>query len=45
VPHRGKRNESSFLQHIAEKLAEVKGTTFDTVDKITSENALKLFKH
>jgi TatD DNase family protein len=43
VPHRGKRNESSYTLFIAEKLANLKGIDLTTVANITSENALKLF--
>jgi TatD DNase family protein len=43
VPHRGKRNESSYLKLIAEKLAELKGVSFETVDSITTKNAIALF--
>jgi TatD DNase family protein len=43
VPHRGKRNESSYLKLIAEKLAELKGVSFETVDSITTQNAIALF--
>lgn len=44
TPHRGKRNESSFLIHIAEKLAEVKGVTLKEIADVTSHNAKQLFK-
>ncbi len=44
VPYRGKRNESSFLIHVADKIAELKGITRDEVDDITSQNASELFK-
>ena len=43
VPHRGKRNESSYTLIIAEKLANLKGIDLTTVANITTENALKLF--
>ena len=43
VPHRGKRNESSYTLFIAEKLANLKGIDLTTVASITTENALKLF--
>ena len=43
VPFRGKRNESSYLKYIIEKLAEVKGTTVEDVAAITSANAEKIF--
>ena len=44
VPFRGKRNESSYLLHIAEKLAEVKGLSLNEVAEKTTENANTLFK-
>ena len=43
TPNRGKRNESSFLLHIAEKLADVKGIPLKTVGEITTKNAIELF--
>ncbi|MDO4744051.1 MAG: TatD family hydrolase [Clostridia bacterium] len=42
-PHRGTRNDSSLVRHIAEKVAEVKGLPYDDVVKITTENAIKFF--
>jgi TatD DNase family protein len=43
VPYRGKRNESSYLLHIANKLAEVKNCDVEEVAAITSANAERLF--
>ena len=43
VPRRGKRNESSYLPFIAERLAEIYGTTSEEVARITTLNAEKLF--
>ncbi len=43
VPHRGKRNEPSYVKFIAEKIAEIKGISFEEVARITTENARKLF--
>lgn len=43
VPHRGERNESSFLSLIAQKVAEVKGLTMEECERITTENAERLF--
>lgn len=43
TPHRGKRNESAYLLHIAEKLADVKQTTLKQIAEITTENARELF--
>ncbi len=43
VPHRGKANESSYLIHVAQKLAEVKNCSLEEIASITSENAVKIF--
>ena len=43
VPHRGKPNESSFLIHIAQKIAEIKGVSLGEVAEITTDNAIKIF--
>jgi len=43
VPHRGKRNESSYLKYIVEKLAEVKNISAKEVAEITTANAEKIF--
>ena len=43
VPYRGKRNESAYLVHVAEKLAEVLQMDRQTVVEQTSRNARALF--
>lgn len=43
IPHRGKRNEPSFVRHTAELVAEVKGISFAELEKATTENFFKLF--
>jgi len=43
VPFRGKRNESSYLVYIAQKIAELHQMTVGDIAKITTENARKLF--
>lgn len=43
VPHRGKRNESAYVLHVADKLAEVINIPVKDVTKITTQNAAKLF--
>ena len=42
-PHRGKRNESSYLTLIADKLSEVKQMRLEEIAEITSRNARELF--
>lgn len=44
VPNRGKRNESSYVKYVAEKLADAKGISVDEVAKVTTANAVRLFK-
>lgn len=43
VPFRGKRNESSYIKYIAEKLAQVKNVSVDEVAAVTTANAKKIF--
>ncbi len=43
VPFRGKRNEPSYIQYVAEKIAEIKGISIDEVVEITTQNAKKIF--
>ncbi|MBX7052864.1 MAG: TatD family hydrolase [Flavobacteriales bacterium] len=43
-PFRGKRNESSYVKFVAEKLATVKELSYDEVIGTTSQNALKIFR-
>lgn len=44
VPHRGERNESAFIVHIIEKMAECYGVTAEEVERKTTENAIRIFK-
>ena len=44
VPYRGKRNESSYVLHIAEKLAGLHGITLKEVEEETTRNAYEIFK-
>ncbi|MGL6037579.1 MAG: TatD family hydrolase [Soonwooa sp.] len=43
VPHRGKRNESSYVELVAGKLVDIYGLPFEEINKKTTENALKIF--
>lgn len=44
APFRGKRNESSYLIYIAQKIADLHGVTVGEIARITTENARKLFQ-
>ncbi len=43
VPFRGKRNESSYIKHVAQKISEVKMIDFQEVARQTSLNAERIF--
>lgn len=43
VPHRGKRNEPSFVVHTAEVLASVRGLALDAIAEQTTENVFRVF--
>lgn len=43
TPFRGKRNESSYLVYIAQKIADLHQMTVGDIAQITTENARKLF--
>jgi TatD DNase family protein len=44
VPHRGKRNEPSFIIHTAKKVAEIKGLTWEDAAQAAAVNTRKLFR-
>ena len=43
VPYRGKRNDSSYLIHIVDKLSEIYGVENDEIASITTNNAEEIF--
>ena len=43
VPFRGKRNESSYIIHVVEKLSEIYGLSKEEIADITTKNAEKVF--
>lgn len=43
VPYRGKRNSSLYLPYILKEIATIKDIDYDTVVKITNENAKNLY--
>jgi TatD DNase family protein len=45
VPHRGKRNEPSYIPLIASKVAALTNRSVEEVRTVTSQNAMNLFNH
>jgi TatD DNase family protein len=43
VPHRGKTNEPSFVRHVAEEIAVLRGIPLQAVAEATTENFCRLF--
>ena len=43
VPYRGKQNWPALVKHVAETLAEVRGTSVECVAKISKDNYFRLF--
>ena len=43
-PNRGKRNDSTNVKYVAEKIANVKGYTLEEIAKITYDNACRIFE-
>lgn len=44
TPFRGKRNEPVYIVNIAQKLAEIHGTTVEKIAQITTSNSIEIFK-
>ena len=43
VPHRGKRNEPSFVKHVVERISELRSESFPAIAEKTTQNARELF--
>ena len=43
-PNRGTRNDSGNIPYVVEEIARIKGLSTDEVERITWDNAMKLFK-
>jgi TatD DNase family protein len=44
VPYRGKRNETSYIPIIAQKIADIKGISLEEVAEKTTKTAIQLFQ-
>ena len=44
VPYRGKRNESSYILNVLEKLSDIYGVSKDYIADITTQNSKTVFK-
>lgn len=44
APHRGTRNESSYVRFVAAKIAELKGVDYEEVAQQTTRNAKRIFR-
>ena len=44
VPHRGQRNEPSYIPIIAQRIADLRGISLDEVAAVTTANARSLFR-
>ena len=42
-PHRGERNEPSYTTFVADKMAELSGISREEMEKLTTDNSLRLF--
>jgi TatD DNase family protein len=43
TPHRGKRNEPAYTRLVAERLAELRGMTYEQMAELTTANAFHIF--
>lgn len=43
-PFRGKRNDSGYMRYTIEKIAELRGISFEELERITEDNAKRLFR-
>lgn len=45
IPYRGKTNQPSYVKHVAEEIAQLRGISFEEISAATTENFFQLFKH
>ena len=44
VPFRGKRNEPKYVRYVAERIAEIKEMSYESICEITTQNAYDIFR-
>ena len=45
TPYRGKINQPSYVKHVAEEIAKLRGISLEEVTEATTQNFFRLFKH
>ncbi|MEY3884089.1 MAG: hypothetical protein RIS87_1422 [Pseudomonadota bacterium] len=45
IPYRGKTNQPSYVKHVAEEIAQLRGISFEEISAVTTENFFRLFKY
>jgi TatD DNase family protein len=43
-PFRGKRNEPGYVRYTAQKVAEIKGVSFEKVAEVTTKNSMRVYR-
>ena len=43
-PHRGERNDSTYISYVADKIAELRGMSTEELIKTTTENAKRMYR-
>jgi len=44
VPHRGRQNQPAYVRHVAETLADIRGSSVEHIAEVTADNFYRLFK-
>jgi TatD DNase family protein len=45
IPYRGKINQPGYVKHVAEEIAKLRESSFETISEATTANFFRLFKH
>ncbi len=43
-PHRGQRNEPEYVRYVLQRIAQVRGVSFEDIERVTGENTCRLFQ-